>query len=176
MHADEIELLPAASRRRVYWGFPSPSPPSLTFTRPLPPSLAFSHLPPPSPRYAEFLERALTNGVLGTQRGEEPGAYLYFMPLGTYVSKAAPQACKQLPKHMPTRTPVAHVHVPGGRAVTERYACLCAIGVAPCGVVHALWRLLVLPGDERPSPSHSLTDGIMIALWWHAGGKDFWCC
>ena len=43
-------------------------------------------------RYAEWIERALINGVLGTQRGEEPGAYLYFMPLGAGVSKAAPQA------------------------------------------------------------------------------------
>jgi DUF1680 family protein len=33
-------------------------------------------------RYAEWIERALFNGVLGTLRGEEPGAYLYFMPLG----------------------------------------------------------------------------------------------
>ena len=42
--------------------------------------------------FAEWIERALLNGVLGTLRGEEPGAYLYFMPLGQYVSKAAPQA------------------------------------------------------------------------------------
>ena len=43
-------------------------------------------------RYAAWVERALINGVLGTLRGEEPGAYLYFLPLGQYVSKAAPQA------------------------------------------------------------------------------------
>ena len=43
-------------------------------------------------RYAEWIERALVNGVLGTLRGDEPGAYLYFMPLGTMVSKASPQA------------------------------------------------------------------------------------
>ena len=45
-----------------------------------------------SVRYAEWMERALLNGVLGTMRGEEPGAYLYFLPLGTFVSKKAPQA------------------------------------------------------------------------------------
>ena len=43
-------------------------------------------------RYADYLERALLNGVLGTQRGDEPGAMLYFYPLGSRVSKAAPQA------------------------------------------------------------------------------------
>ena len=43
-------------------------------------------------RFSEWMERALFNGVLGTMRGEEPGAYLYFLPLGTYVSKKAPQA------------------------------------------------------------------------------------
>ena len=43
-------------------------------------------------RYADWIERALLNGVLGTLRGEEPGAYLYFMPLGTGVSKASPQS------------------------------------------------------------------------------------
>ena len=42
--------------------------------------------------YAAFIERALLNGVLGTQRGAEPGAMLYFMPLGTGVSKRKPQA------------------------------------------------------------------------------------
>ena len=47
-------------------------------------------------RYAAWIERALFSGVLGTQRGEEPGAYLYFMPLGNYVSKAAPQAWRPL--------------------------------------------------------------------------------
>ena len=43
-------------------------------------------------RYSEWIERAILNGVLGTLRGEEPGAYLYFLPLGTYVTKNAPQA------------------------------------------------------------------------------------
>ena len=42
--------------------------------------------------YADFIERALLNGVLGTQRGTEPGAMLYFMPLGTGVSKRKPQS------------------------------------------------------------------------------------
>ena len=43
-------------------------------------------------KYAGWIERALINGVLGTLRGEEPGAYLYFLPLGQFVSKKAPQA------------------------------------------------------------------------------------
>ncbi|KAL1500497.1 hypothetical protein AB1Y20_013154 [Prymnesium parvum] len=43
-------------------------------------------------RYADYLEKALLNGVLGTQRGLEPGMMLYFYPLGSRVSKAAPQA------------------------------------------------------------------------------------
>jgi len=42
--------------------------------------------------YADFIERALLNGILGTQRGSEPGAMLYFMPLGTGVSKRKPQS------------------------------------------------------------------------------------
>ena len=42
--------------------------------------------------YADFVERALLNGVLGTQRGTEPGAMLYFMPLGSGVSKRKPQS------------------------------------------------------------------------------------
>lgn len=37
--------------------------------------------------YADFLERATLNGLLGAQRG--PGEYLYMYPLGAGVSKAA---------------------------------------------------------------------------------------
>lgn len=45
-----------------------------------------------APSVADFMERALANGVLGTERGASGGEFLYFLPLGTNVSKAAPQA------------------------------------------------------------------------------------
>ncbi|KAH0888128.1 hypothetical protein HID58_050557, partial [Brassica napus] len=38
--------------------------------------------------YADYYERALTNGVLGIQRGTEPGLMIYMLPLGRGVSKA----------------------------------------------------------------------------------------
>uniref|UniRef100_A0A7N0THG0 Uncharacterized protein n=1 Tax=Kalanchoe fedtschenkoi TaxID=63787 RepID=A0A7N0THG0_KALFE len=38
--------------------------------------------------YADYYERALTNGVLGIQRGEDPGVMIYMLPLGHGVSKA----------------------------------------------------------------------------------------
>ncbi|KAK1305915.1 hypothetical protein QJS10_CPA10g00146 [Acorus calamus] len=38
--------------------------------------------------YADYYERALTNGVLGIQRGTEPGVMIYMLPLGPGVSKA----------------------------------------------------------------------------------------
>ncbi|KAF8034680.1 hypothetical protein BT93_C0867 [Corymbia citriodora subsp. variegata] len=38
--------------------------------------------------YADYYERALTNGVLGIQRGTEPGVMIYMLPLGHGVSKA----------------------------------------------------------------------------------------
>ncbi|XP_076933891.1 uncharacterized protein LOC143599956 [Bidens hawaiensis] len=38
--------------------------------------------------YADYYERALTNGVLSIQRGKEPGIMLYMLPLGTGTSKA----------------------------------------------------------------------------------------
>lgn len=38
--------------------------------------------------YADYYERALTNGVLSIQRGKEPGIMIYMLPLGTGVSKA----------------------------------------------------------------------------------------
>ncbi|KAH7861219.1 hypothetical protein Vadar_023249 [Vaccinium darrowii] len=38
--------------------------------------------------YAEYYERALTNGILGIQRGREPGVMIYMLPLGRGVSKA----------------------------------------------------------------------------------------
>ncbi|KAG7947968.1 hypothetical protein I3843_14G121900 [Carya illinoinensis] len=38
--------------------------------------------------YADYYERALTNGVLGIQRGTEPGVMIYMLPLGRGVSKA----------------------------------------------------------------------------------------
>ena len=38
--------------------------------------------------HADWLDRALYNGVLGTQRGKQPGAMVYMMPLGGGVSKA----------------------------------------------------------------------------------------
>lgn len=43
-------------------------------------------------RHADFVERALVNGILGTQRGHEPGVMLYTYPLGAGVSKAGQQA------------------------------------------------------------------------------------
>ncbi|XVF60825.1 hypothetical protein PTKIN_Ptkin08bG0079200 [Pterospermum kingtungense] len=39
--------------------------------------------------YADYYERALTNGILGIQKG--PGVYIYFLPLGRGVSKAISQ-------------------------------------------------------------------------------------
>ncbi|KAL8214301.1 hypothetical protein R6Q57_003750 [Mikania cordata] len=39
--------------------------------------------------YADYYERALTNGVLSIQRGKEPGIMLYMLPLGPGMSKAA---------------------------------------------------------------------------------------
>ncbi|XP_028062117.1 uncharacterized protein LOC114265503 isoform X2 [Camellia sinensis] len=38
--------------------------------------------------YADYYERALTNGVLGIQRGKEPGVMIYMLPLGRGNSKA----------------------------------------------------------------------------------------
>ncbi|XP_027343409.1 uncharacterized protein LOC113855979 [Abrus precatorius] len=38
--------------------------------------------------YADYYERALTNGVLSIQRGREPGVMLYMLPQGRGVSKA----------------------------------------------------------------------------------------
>ncbi|KAL5984222.1 hypothetical protein ACLOJK_018326 [Asimina triloba] len=38
--------------------------------------------------YADYYERALTNGVLGIQRGVEPGVMIYMLPLGRGKSKA----------------------------------------------------------------------------------------
>ncbi|CAN7035513.1 unnamed protein product [Brassica oleracea var. botrytis] len=37
--------------------------------------------------YADYYERPLTNGVLGIQRGTEPGVMIYMLPLGKGVSK-----------------------------------------------------------------------------------------
>ncbi|GAB4856068.1 hypothetical protein Ancab_024708 [Ancistrocladus abbreviatus] len=37
--------------------------------------------------YADYYERALTNGVLSIQRGREPGVMIYMLPLGHGVSK-----------------------------------------------------------------------------------------
>ncbi|GMH11494.1 hypothetical protein Nepgr_013335 [Nepenthes gracilis] len=37
--------------------------------------------------YADYYERALTNGVLSIQRGTEPGVMIYMLPLGHGVSK-----------------------------------------------------------------------------------------
>lgn len=37
--------------------------------------------------YADYYERALTNGVLSVQRGTEPGVMIYMLPLGHGVSK-----------------------------------------------------------------------------------------
>ncbi|XP_042498492.1 uncharacterized protein LOC122076913 isoform X2 [Macadamia integrifolia] len=39
-------------------------------------------------KYADYYERALTNGVLSIQRGTEPGIMIYFLPLGRGGSKA----------------------------------------------------------------------------------------
>ncbi|KAK2967345.1 hypothetical protein RJ640_029546 [Escallonia rubra] len=38
--------------------------------------------------YADYYERALTNGVMGIQRGTDPGIMIYMLPLGHGVSKA----------------------------------------------------------------------------------------
>ncbi|XP_022754274.1 uncharacterized protein LOC111302749 isoform X2 [Durio zibethinus] len=38
--------------------------------------------------YADYYERTLTNGVLGIQRGTEPGVMIYMLPQGRGVSKA----------------------------------------------------------------------------------------
>ncbi|GFZ18192.1 proline-tRNA ligase [Actinidia rufa] len=38
--------------------------------------------------YADYYERALTNGVLGIQRGREPGVMIYMLPQGRGGSKA----------------------------------------------------------------------------------------
>lgn len=38
--------------------------------------------------YADYYERALTNGVLGIQRGTNPGVMIYMLPQGRGVSKA----------------------------------------------------------------------------------------
>ncbi|CAN4094876.1 unnamed protein product [Withania somnifera] len=38
--------------------------------------------------YADYYERALTNGVLGIQRGRDPGVMIYMLPLGRGGSKA----------------------------------------------------------------------------------------
>ncbi|XP_057456214.1 uncharacterized protein LOC130747331 [Lotus japonicus] len=38
--------------------------------------------------YADYYERALTNGVLSIQRGTDPGVMVYMLPLGYGVSKA----------------------------------------------------------------------------------------
>lgn len=37
--------------------------------------------------YADYYERALTNGVLGIQRGSEPGVMIYMLPQGRGKSK-----------------------------------------------------------------------------------------
>ncbi|KAL3689924.1 hypothetical protein R1sor_016233 [Riccia sorocarpa] len=39
-------------------------------------------------KYADYYERALLNGVLGIQRGEEPGVMIYMLPEGPGSSKA----------------------------------------------------------------------------------------
>ncbi|KAF9599209.1 hypothetical protein IFM89_036254 [Coptis chinensis] len=38
--------------------------------------------------YADYYERSLINGVLGIQRGREPGLMIYMLPLGRGVSKS----------------------------------------------------------------------------------------
>ena len=37
--------------------------------------------------YADYIERATLNGILGAQRGTDPGRYLYMYPMGNGVSK-----------------------------------------------------------------------------------------
>lgn len=37
--------------------------------------------------YADYYERALTNGVLSVQRGTDPGVMIYMLPLANGVSK-----------------------------------------------------------------------------------------
>lgn len=39
-------------------------------------------------QYADYYERALTNGVLSIQRGTEPGVMIYMLPLAPGSSKA----------------------------------------------------------------------------------------
>ncbi|GLJ40736.1 hypothetical protein SUGI_0842080 [Cryptomeria japonica] len=39
-------------------------------------------------KYADYYERVLTNGMLGRQRGTNPGVYIYMLPQGAGVSKA----------------------------------------------------------------------------------------
>nr|XP_043609462.1 uncharacterized protein LOC122581316 [Erigeron canadensis] len=39
--------------------------------------------------YADYYERALTNGVLSIQRGKQPGVMIYMLPLGPGMSKAS---------------------------------------------------------------------------------------
>ncbi|GLJ40737.1 hypothetical protein SUGI_0842090 [Cryptomeria japonica] len=39
-------------------------------------------------QYADYYERVLTNGMLGRQRGTNPGVYIYMLPQGAGVSKA----------------------------------------------------------------------------------------
>ncbi|KAG0579015.1 hypothetical protein KC19_4G066200 [Ceratodon purpureus] len=39
-------------------------------------------------KYMDYYERALVNGILGTQRGQQPGVMIYMMPMGPGVSKA----------------------------------------------------------------------------------------
>ena len=46
-------------------------------------------------RFADFIERAEMNGILGTQRGSEPGVMLYMLPLGAGVSKGGRSAWRQ---------------------------------------------------------------------------------
>lgn len=38
--------------------------------------------------YADYYERAHTNGVMGIQRGTDPGKMIYMLPLGQGSSKA----------------------------------------------------------------------------------------
>lgn len=38
--------------------------------------------------YADYYERALTNGVLSIQRGTDPGVMIYMLPQGPGKSKA----------------------------------------------------------------------------------------
>lgn len=48
-----------------------------------------------NPRHVEFLERSLLNGILGTQRGAQPGVMLYMYPMGSGVSKGKPSAWRE---------------------------------------------------------------------------------